>query len=261
MKKLVIFVIIIYRSIISQETTVIPYLMEILPQTQNFGSVYITYTIEPQNTVAYCKNISQWYSDSPSSNSLVIFGNYIQPPQNQKGFGFDVCYSYDQYPKFWLTVNRITISYEDNSFYFYIDYRDCGYGNENDITIRADKNWGYFISEGLNLNIPTGGQSPTTCGFSSITLGQIFRIGSLLNYSNFKTDCMNNYWSNCLVLVNSNNNPALIWGSHPTFTPISGYKIYRKVVGYNENPDVPATWPLLSTVNSNTFSYKDNDFL
>ena len=149
------------------------------------------------------------------------------------------------------------------SIYFYIDYRDCGYGagaGSNDITVRTDRDWGFFISSGLNTNVPDNGQSPTTCGFSEISLGQVIRIGEINSYESYETDCMDNYWSNCLVLVNDNWNPHIVWGAHPTFNPISGYKIYRKVVNYGQNPGQPASWPLLTTVNANTFSYKDIEF-
>ena len=227
MKKVFLFILIMYNLIFPQNLLT-GYLMEILPQTQNFDSEYITFTIEPQNTIAYCKSGSQWSSDSPHDTSLTINANYLYPPNFQLGYGFDVCYSNDGYPKFWLTVNKITISYEDNSFYFYIDYRDCGYGagaGSNDITVRTDRDWGFFISSGLNTNVPDNGQSPTTCGFSEISLGQVIRIGEINSYESYETDCMDNYWSNCLVLVNDNWNPHIVWGAHPTFNPISGYKI------------------------------------
>ena len=203
MKKVFLFILIMYNLIFPQNLLT-GYLMEILPQTQNFDSEYITFTIEPQNTIAYCKSGSQWSSDSPHDTSLTINANYLYPPNFQLGYGFDVCYSNDGYPKFWLTVNKITISYEDNSFYFYIDYRDCGYGTlGQDITIRYVYNDGYYISPGLNTNSNLN-------GFQSVSSGQILRIGQINNYGSFETDCMDNYWDNCLVLVNQNNHPALV---------------------------------------------------
>ncbi|MCX6148919.1 MAG: T9SS type A sorting domain-containing protein [Ignavibacteriales bacterium] len=266
MKKILLLVIVLFK-IISPQNLLVPYDMEILPQTQNFDLESITFTIEPQNTVAYCISGSQWYVNGANSCDTTIIGNYLQPhlnPQNEWiDYGFDVCYSTSGYPKFWLTVNKITISKGETSFYFYIDYRDCGYGNNwNDITIRYDDNWGYFISAMLNTSIPSNGQSPTTCGFSTISLGQIFRIGLLNNFGTYNTDCMANlnYWANCLVLVNQNNHPALIWGPNPSFSA-THFKIYRAESNGQVGNPINLNYSLIATVESNILHYTDFDVL
>jgi len=65
-------------------------------------------------------------------------------------------------------------------------------------------------------------------------------------------------WQNCLVLTESNSNPRLVWGPHPTMNPISGYKIYRAV---HSNPVNPAlrNYQLAAAINNSTFSWIDTD--
>ncbi|MCO6472973.1 MAG: T9SS type A sorting domain-containing protein, partial [Melioribacteraceae bacterium] len=65
-------------------------------------------------------------------------------------------------------------------------------------------------------------------------------------------------WQNCLVLTESNSNPRLVWGPHPTMNPISGNKIYRAV---HSNPVNPAlrNYQLTASTNNSTFSWIDTD--
>ena len=248
-----IFLLLFSISIVAQQGS--SYYMEILPQTKGFESDYeqIIFKIQPLSIKSYCEYQFAWVEETANAAEEIVFGNYINPGglPGSKDFGFDVCYSNDGYPKFWLAFNKIVISYYlVNDFYFYIDYRDCGYGyGRNDITIRFVKNDGYYISPDINLN-------PTLNGFFQINLGDVFRIGEINSYSSFSTQCIPNFWQNCLVLIPSPaNHPRLVWGPHPTFSA-THYRIYRAVSNYPVNPS-SLTYSLISTVSSSTFDFID----
>jgi hypothetical protein len=70
------------------------------------------------------------------------------------------------------------------------------------------------------------------------------------------------FWANCLTMTyNTNGNPRIVWGRHPTFSPISGYKVYR-AIDDDENPNTepdPGDYSLIETLNSTTLMYVDSD--
>lgn len=80
-----------------------------------------------------------------------------------------------------------------------------------------------------------------------------FGAWDLKDNMNCTTTGLSQFWQNCLVMVNKNNHPYLIWGAHPTITANS-YKLYRSVTNnYN------GKYVLIATTNSNTFDYVDNN--
>ena len=213
----------------------------------------VTIILEPISNI-YCRdiyNVNNGYncSNCPGTTSVDIW-----TLQNCIGSenGWTQCNSPSGFNYQILGYCLYKLSVQNRNAYIYLDYRDCNWGNSGsygygniDLYIFYDYNNDKFYNDILG----------------TLSNGNIIRIwetpGSLLPPN---TSCFPAFWANCLVLTNNNWNPQLIWCAHPTFNPISGYKIYRKVVNYGQNPGQPASWPLLTTVNANTFSYKDIEF-
>ena len=98
--------------------------------------------------------------------------------------------------------------------------------------------------------------------WNAIDTGEVVQIWEEL-YSIPETgDFPAGFWDNCLTMTyNTNGNPRIVWGRHPSFSPISGYKIYR-ATDLDENPETepdPGDYSLLETVNSSTLYYVDDD--
>ena len=136
------------------------YDMEILPQTTHFsGGTEIVFKIEPASgKTSWCSSLGVWYIETnPSTSTQTITGNSWG---STDAYGFNVCHHNAGYHYFWLTKNKMTITHDQHeksggktrttSTYFYIDFRDCGYGvfQINDITIRYGYVRGTFADAG-----------------------------------------------------------------------------------------------------------------
>lgn len=203
MKPLYILIILLTFNLNIKSQESVPLFMEILTQTTHLNeSGKVKFVIKPYGT-SWCMQDYEWYITTSNTNKLIIEGNSFG---NTEEYGFNVCYSTQAYPKFWLALNKMSIYNYDNSreryfnvVEFYIDYRVCGYGNtmQNDITIRYDDDSGkVYLDEDLNIN----GEDDLS-GFETINNNQIFRYHEIQNYSDFSTSCIPEYWQNCLVLI------------------------------------------------------------
>jgi hypothetical protein len=157
------------------------------------------------------------------------------------GFGYGLY-------KFYIEEEVPIANYSAN---FYIDYRDCNYGNysgphSNDLWIKWEKNLDmfFYMPEDNDAN------NPDDENWIPIT------NGSLLYFYEIKSQpfpCVNqfpNYWQNCLILTESGQNPRLVWGPYPNNPPlqgtITGYKVYRSATHNGGEP--PTNFSYLATV-------------
>ncbi len=169
----------------------------------------------------------------------------------QSWYGWDFCTSAEGFTDT-LGYGLYVIYCNDSNAFFYIDYRDCNYTRNytggRDIFVKYDDSENQFYissyTDGPWTNIPNG------------TVKQIWEIKGRSQI----ISCFPNFWSNCLAMTVNSGFPQIVWGPHPTFTPISGYKIYRKVVLHGYNPGNPLSYSLLATVSSSTFSYIDLEY-
>jgi hypothetical protein len=189
--------------------------MEILPQTQNFEEEdIICFHTNPVEGTTYCYDRfeEEWYFENPSDSYLCIEGNYLSPSgyQGDPDYGFDFCNNNNGYPKFWSCINKITVNYNNYAFIFYVDYRDCNYGNYGqDITIRYLKDVGLYLAPGLITE-------SSLENFRQVGLYSMYRIGEINNYPNYCTEELPDFWQNCLVLIpTSDNHSRLVWGPYP----------------------------------------------
>ncbi|MCF8356188.1 MAG: T9SS type A sorting domain-containing protein, partial [Melioribacteraceae bacterium] len=63
-------------------------------------------------------------------------------------------------------------------------------------------------------------------------------------------------WINALYLTEIDNHPHLAWGPHPTFSPITGYKIYRAMSANPVNP-LSLNYTIIGTTTDDEFEYTD----
>ncbi|MBZ0179594.1 MAG: hypothetical protein K8F36_09915 [Melioribacteraceae bacterium] len=139
---------------------------------------------------------------------------------------------------------------------FYLDMRDSHYPHiigfndypGNDFFIKYDVVDEKFYHSGFN--------SPSDFSDlnNEITENEIISIWELANLTKPDNSLFpSEFWQNCLVLLDYGNHPHLVWGAHPTMSPVSGYKIYRAV---HSNPVNPAlrNYQLAAATNSSTFS-------
>jgi hypothetical protein len=254
MKKLIILLILFTGAFFSQTRETKDVMIEIATRTFNFdSSTKIRVKMEPMGTAWNLnKNTKIYYIDIPADSSIEeITGN-----DSSSSKGFDVAYDIDDWEPFWLTVNKVTIFVEEDQedeeerTYFYLDHRDCNYGqtgtgcHSNDIVIKYDNNNnGLYYAPGLGTN------------YTSFSEGDILRWSAINSCSTYCTSGLPNFWQNCLILTRKHNNPRVVWGPHPSFST-THYKIYRAVSTLPlSNPEFHAS--LIATVNSNTFDYRD----
>ena len=123
--------------------------------------------------------------------------------------------------------------------YFYLDTRDNNFVESG---INPDV-WFYYDSDEGKY------RCVVKCN-NYIENGSLVRVSDILGFTS-KTDKLESFWSNALVLVNNGNNrPKLIWGKYPTSNVIL-YQIYRDDSGNG-------IFTLIATVSNTTFTYTDN---
>jgi hypothetical protein len=142
--------------------------------------------------------------------------------------------------------------------YAYFDWRDIGFPAScnycpkgNDMTIRYDgldeKIWFWNQNSISNTN-----DNPDL----KLTNGQI------ITWTEWQCDIrkFSPFWNHGLVLLDDNFNPKIVWvpfGDQQYF--IHGYRIYRAITSNSVPPPTP-NFSLLTTTNSNEFSFIDYDY-
>lgn len=150
------------------------------------------------------------------------------------------------------------ISTDESDTYFYIDFRDHRWpdydspynGHETDTWLRYDEDEDEFA------------YSPGDGIWDTAGVGEYVTLWGMKEKGTPSVGDFEDYWINCLnITYNSNGNPRIVWGPHPSFSPISGYKIYR-ATDDDQNPETEpdsVDYSLLATVNSSTYTYLDGD--
>ncbi len=149
-------------------------------------------------------------------------------------------------PYFGYSVYKFTIG--GDRFIFYLDTRDCDYDGTypcgNDFYFK----YNYLFNSLIISTISTAGY----CTYKTIENGRYYSIWEINEKTiPHVTNCFEDFWSNCLVLIPSpDNHPRLIWGPYPeSGITVQGYKVYRK---YGNS-----AWQLRTTVSSSTYEYID----
>jgi hypothetical protein len=140
--------------------------------------------------------------------------------------------------------------------YFYLDTRDCDWGDENapggynpDFWIMFNPNSGFFYNS-----------DPGDCstGWTFISDGSTKTVWDIENGGTSPdTDCFET-WSSYLRIASVNNRPKLVWSPNPD-DPLN-YEIYRAVTNEPSPPPGKFDYELLTTVSNSTLSYIDYDF-
>jgi len=145
-------------------------------------------------------------------------------------------------PYFGYSLYKVIIG--NNDFIFYFDTRDCDY----DDTYPCANDFYFEYDYALNsLIISKDG----ACTDKTIENGDYYPMWEISEkILPPETDCFENYWQNCLVLIPSpDNNPRLVWGPYPGEIDIIGYRIYRK---YGRSQ-----WDILDEVADSIYEYTD----
>ena len=150
--------------------------------------------------------------------------------------------------KFALGVYKITNS-KDNSQFFYLDARDNGWPESG---ILPDLYYFIYDNGADNIYKFRGNDN------FDISKGQVLRPSGILGKT-YKTDLLQNFWSNALILTkNGSNKVKLIWGKHPSFTA-THYKVYRALSDFPNSKPFLLNFSLLYTASSSTFDINDPD--
>ena len=189
-----------------------------------------------------------WYYSNITNNSLLlhsiqqIYGN---SDPSLLLYGWNIYWHAGNKP---LYADGLYELRANTGGYIYLDYRNCTISQ--DISIKynnSTKKFNYLKSPMTEYQEANNGKL--------IIIWDIYDQGIIPNVS-----CFNNYFANCLNLLNQNNHPALIWGPNPLFGA-THYKIYRaESYGPSGNPE-SLNYSLIATVESNTFKYTDFDVL
>lgn len=127
--------------------------------------------------------------------------------------------------------------------YFYLDTRDNEY--VDNLLINPDLFFIYNVTQGKYFCFSKCGTPPPP-----IENGSLVRVSDIIGFTS-KTDKLQNFWSNALVLVNNGNNrPKLMWGKYPNSSVVY-YLIYRDESG-------GGNFTHIATVNNSTYTYTDN---
>jgi len=125
--------------------------------------------------------------------------------------------------------------------YFYMDWRTSNWSSSLDVQFKYDfstKNFrDYYSNDVIDYSYQT--------------------LWDLTNNS-LVTSGLEDYWENCLALINDgNNHPKLVWGPYPQYISgaITGYNVYSA----NHVQGIPPeNFSLLANLESDDFDYVDN---
>jgi hypothetical protein len=255
MKKILTLILIPFILSYSQSNNPLGGYREIYTHTLN-GSA--TFRIQAEGII-WGSPLNDFPITTTFCNSTLIESNVIIP-YNYNGYiyGWDNivlnCSGTNQPPFFGYSIYKI--SFDGKNKFFYLNTRDCDYngGNyaNNDIYLLYDDNNNVLYIQNANFT------------YDIVNNGQIKNIWDIPNKNTrpneSNTVSLQNFWYNCLVMLDNPGFPTIVWGPHPTFLPISGYKIYRKVVPYGQGAGSPLSFSLLTSVSSSTFSFIDYEY-
>lgn len=247
--QITVFFILICNLLFAQEQGS---LLEIVVQTEGYSNEEIAFQIEPvDNYHTWCTyNVDLDLFIEIVTNSEAgydtITGNY----NGIVNHGFNIC-SEEQFDKFWLTLNKFTISDDQDTIIFYIDMRDTTYypGNGNpDITIRFVKNDSAYYKKGLYQG--------STANMESISPGDTLKVWEICEYA---THSILDYLANItnFDLTLSNGHPKLTWDHEQDANGYYKYEIWRLI---NSSHIPSGTFTLLTTLNDPaTLEYTDTE--
>ena len=213
-----------------------------IPDTSNVMELYLTSKSQCWDTFNNQGNITF------PKTTLHYFDTLVPPKNNfaDSSWGFDFVTSQDpgipHFPVFTYGLYKVTNNL--NYFYFYLDFRDDEYGffeifHYIDVFINYD----YSVNT-WQIHRESGNTS-------TISLGEVKTIWSLMGFETPETYKFSDFWENSLVVYKDiNNHPLLIWGGYIESSTIR-YKVYRKYDQYSPN------FIQIKETDNKTFSYTD----
>lgn len=185
------------------------------------GSEVVYHTINAEGVVWEKSGSSYIISEDEDiyTSTMYSTGNFSQSNSDTRApFNWKWLSQQGRVSPWGLGLYKITNS-KVSGKYFYLDTRDNEYvdGNENpDLFFVYRSNTGKY-------------HCVVKCDDLPIENGTLVRVSDILGFTS-KTDKLEDFWDNVLVLVNDgSNHPRLIWGPFPnTEFIVSYYKIYKK---------------------------------
>ena len=211
-----------------------------------------------------------WDEDKEITTSASLLSSTVNIPEDYGGGfnpghgdvwdnGWDFVTAQNTYPAPVYAWGLYKVSTSASYYaYFYIDFRDHRwpdydppvYGSSVDTWLRYDKDDEEFEYT----------SSYTSIGFTSISDGEYLTLWGIKQKGDPSVGNFEDYWTNCLnMTVAGNDHPRIVWGPHPSFSPLTGYKIYRATTWWDDPPPDPGDFSLNATVNSSTYTYEDPD--
>lgn len=237
MKTLISFFVAIFvfcNTLNAQETVELAQLF--LGITGVGGSEVVYHTIDAEGVVWEKSGSSYIISEDEDIYTSIMYstGNFSQSNSDTRApFNWKWLIQLGRVSPWGLGLYKITNSKVAGK-YFYLDTRDNEYveGNTN-----PDVWFVYRSTTGKYHCI-------VKCDDVPIENGSLVRVSDILGFTS-KTDKLESFWSNALVLVNNGSNkPKLIWGKYPTSSVVL-YLIYRDDTH-------------IATVSNSTYTYTDN---
>ena len=218
---------------------------EIVAETRNALTITYKFEIKPvSGKTTWCENDGWYIVTNGTTEDLETTGNICW----DNDYVFDVCGGGDN-PVFKRTLNEFTI-YKlvgvdtwDEKISFYIDYRDCRYGEgvgSNDIAIMVNgKNDKVYYAPG---------EGPSNCDttyFTEITEGVTLKIWEVNDYTGFRDISCMCPTPSLTSITNYNNHPKVSWSHDDDPNGSYDYEIWRLLTQLTKPF---GTWYLINTV-------------
>jgi hypothetical protein len=214
-----------------------------------------------------------WDEDKEITTSATLLNSLVNIPEylggnnytshgNDYDNGWDFVTSTDTPPSPVFAWGLYKVyTYHGDSSYFYLDFRDHRwpeyetphYGHSTDMWLR------YYEDE-EEFEYSSHGSFDTL--WTTISDGEYLTLWGIKQKGTPSVGNFEDYWFHSLnMTVAGNDHPRIVWGPHPTFSPLSGYKIYRATTYGDEPPPDPGDFSLETTLNSSTYIYEDPDIV
>jgi len=138
----------------------------------------------------------------------------------------------DNYPVFGFGFYKVSNSL--NNSVFYLDYRDCEWGEYNSVPY-ANRTYDLYLKYNGSTDKFSYGNSQAETNL--INNGDVLKIWEIKDKVPIEINVTNGFQSynaNNLSIYSTNNNPKLIWETNPDYQNITGYKIYRAYTPGND---------------------------
>lgn len=211
---------------------------ELRIELMNYGSSWnVTFTLtavsarwdENYELTDEYESASDNIHSSYPSETVAYFDHVLDPGENDT-----------------FAVGLYKISAIENSAvqaYFWMDWRTSNWNSSLDVRFKYDVNNNRF----RDIN------NTQTIDYTYQTLWDL--TDNLL-----ETSGLEDYWGNCLALINDgNNHPKLVWGPHPSFTTTHFY-IYRAIEEIPVDPK-NINFSLWAITNASTYELTSYDFV